>query len=133
MYYHRTSNLQNPGAGDYVTEDTLIDLQRKSPRAVIGKERRFLAINEQMIENYRKPVPIQHVKDSSKVCQRKSQQGCIGNARRLDPRRFEIESPGVGAYNMSSFASLAAAKQSDFTRLDAARAEQPLTARPLPT
>jgi hypothetical protein len=46
MYFHRTSNLQNPGAGDYVIEDTVIDLQQKSPRPIIGKEKRFFDINE---------------------------------------------------------------------------------------
>ena len=58
MYFHRTSTLQNPGAGDYVTEEAAIDVQNRSPRAVIGKEKRFFDINEQMIQNYKAPIPI---------------------------------------------------------------------------
>jgi hypothetical protein len=28
MYYYRTSNLNNPGAADYITEDTILNLKR---------------------------------------------------------------------------------------------------------
>lgn len=82
-----------------------------------------------MIQNYRDPIPIQHVKEAAKVGARKSQQGCIGNAGRLNPKRFEIDTPGVGSYNMASFASLAVAKQSDFNQQDISYGI-PLTARP---
>ena len=53
MHFYRTSNLQNPGAGDYVIEDTALKLKNQSPRPNIGKEKRFFKTNEQMIVNYK--------------------------------------------------------------------------------
>lgn len=61
MYFYRTSNLENPGSGDYVVEDTILNLQNKSPRPVIGKEKRFYEINEQMKVNYKDPITFQHI------------------------------------------------------------------------
>ena len=72
MYFHRTSNLQNPGSGDYVIEEAAIDVKNRSPRAVMGKEKRFYNINEQMVVNYRNPITIQHVKEAGKVQKNKA-------------------------------------------------------------
>lgn len=114
MYFYRTSNQQNPGAGDYMVEDTILSLKKKSPRATIGNEKRFYETNEQMIVNYKDPVPISHMPDSAKVGNRKPQMGCIGKAQRLNPHRFVFNSPGVGAYEMSAYTSLAKARQSTY-------------------
>ena len=58
MHYFRTSNLNNPGPGDYETEESKINLQKKSPRATIGKEKRFLDKNEQMTVTYQDPITL---------------------------------------------------------------------------
>lgn len=46
MQFYRTCKLNVPGPGDYKTEESIINLKKKSPRATIGKEKRFLDKNE---------------------------------------------------------------------------------------
>lgn len=65
MYFYRTSNLQNPGSGDYVIEDTVLNLKKRSPVATIGNEKRFYEKNEQMIRNYKNKIPFSHIEDSA--------------------------------------------------------------------
>lgn len=67
-----------------------------------------------MVVNYKDPVPLSHIDDSAKVGNRKPQMGCIGKAQRLNPQRYFVNSPGVGAYEMAAYTSLAKAKQSTY-------------------
>ena len=97
-----------------MVEDTIIDLKNRSPRATIGNEKRFFETNEQMIVNYKGPVPVQHINEAAKCQKLPAKMGVIGNATRMHPERYVVNSPGVGAYDMDKYASFAKAKQTSF-------------------
>lgn len=109
MQFYRTCKLNVPGPGDYETVESKINLKKKSPRATIGKEKRFLDKNEQMTVTYKDPITIQHIKESAEVGTKKPQMGCIGMAPRLSGSRYILQTPGVGAYNLGQFASFSKA------------------------
>lgn len=114
MHFYRTSNLQNPGAGDYVVEDTMLNLKNQSPRPTIGRERRFYKTNEQMVVNYKDPVPVQHINDAAQVQNKKPQLGYMGTAPRMHPKQYMVHSPGVGSYNIANYTSYNKANQTNF-------------------
>ena len=68
-----------------------------------------------MIRNYKNQIPFSHIDDAAKVQAKPPKMGCIGNANRLNPNRFAVNSPGVGAYDMANYVSFARAKQTGFT------------------
>ena len=108
MLVYRTSDLRNPGAGDYEVEQTALSLQNRSPRATIGKERRFKLINEQAVDDT-SGIPHEYVKEAAKVRKRKPQMGIVGTAQRFQKEHLELQPPGVGQYNLSSYRSTARA------------------------
>ena len=67
-----------------------------------------------MTVNYREPITIQHIKEAASVGAKKPSMGCIGVAARLKGSRFIVNSPGVGAYNLSSYASFSKVHQTEF-------------------
>lgn len=104
-----TQECLSPGVGDYEIEKSKSKQMTKSPQATIGKTVRFA--RQQSIVSYKSQLPVCYGQNTTPST---SQMGTMGNASRFQNNKYEVQTPGVGHYNIAGFKCISKACESTF-------------------